>query len=59
MFSDLAVIPPVYIVETVFCRTGGKAVSTPIMVKWLLEKQGFQKSVHHAVLSMDLYGMKD
>jgi hypothetical protein len=29
MFSDLTVVLAVYSVETVHCRTGGKAVSTP------------------------------
>lgn len=58
MISDLAVIPPVYFVETVLCRTEGKAVSTtPVMVKRLLEKHEFQKLVSCAVLFIDLYGV--
>jgi ribosomal protein S27E len=34
VFSNLAVVPAcVYIVETILCRTGGKAASTPIIMK--------------------------
>jgi hypothetical protein len=67
VFSDLAVVPAcVYIVETILCRTGGKAVSTPIIMKhrnylvntvfWKSEVP--KKSIHHTVLSMDLCGVK-
>jgi hypothetical protein len=63
MFSDLGVVATVYIVATVVCRTGGRAVAVPVIVKCrnyvikMLKRRSSKISIHHTVLPMDLYGV--
>jgi hypothetical protein len=50
VFSDIAVVPSVYTVETVLCRTGGRAVVEPIIIKcsnYLIKmfKQSFKMKI--------------